>query len=114
MTLNLSRPLRTSTRTETSKATFALRSCDKLSTLWNSPESVSYFNYNYYHYKTIETVWNACEYDKYEWPNCYMLSCTANKKDPQFAESVTAIAYMSYDEIEKWETCKTRYVFKCY
>lgn len=61
------------------------------------------FNYNIYHYSSEESVWNAYRYDKKNWPETYMLSSTPSKHYPEFAESLTAISYMDFDEVKAWE-----------
>ena len=67
------------------------------------PHSVPNFNYNMYHYSSEELVWNACQYNEETWPETYMLSTTESKHEPEFAESLTAISYMDFDEVKKWE-----------
>lgn len=67
------------------------------------PQSVSHFNYNVYHYASEDSVWNAFRYRKGQWPETYMLSCTPSKAHPDFAESLTAISYMDFEEVKQWE-----------
>lgn len=67
------------------------------------PRAISNFNYNIYHYSTEEMVWNAYRYNNDEWPQTYMLSSTPSKHDPEFAESLTAISYMDFEEVKGWE-----------
>ncbi|WPO82498.1 NAD(P)/FAD-dependent oxidoreductase [Chryseobacterium sp. JJR-5R] len=67
------------------------------------PRTISNFNYNIYHFSSQELVWNAYRYDKDSWPETYMLSCTPSKHHPGFAESLTAISYMDFDEVKEWE-----------
>jgi all-trans-retinol 13,14-reductase len=67
------------------------------------PQSVRNFNYNRYHYSSEEMVWNAFKYTKDKWPETYMLSSTPSKHHPEFAESLTAISYMDFDEVKAWE-----------
>lgn len=67
------------------------------------PHAVPNFNYNIYHYSSEEMVWNAYRYQKESWPETYMLSSTQSKYHPDFAESLTAISYMSFDEVKEWE-----------
>ena len=67
------------------------------------PHSVPNFNYNMYHYSSEELVWNAYQYNEETWPETYMLSTTQSKNEPEFAESLTAISYMDFDEVKKWE-----------
>lgn len=67
------------------------------------PQSVSHFNYNVYHYASEDSVCNAFRYSKGQWPETYMLSCTPSKAHPDFAESLTAISYMDFEEVKQWE-----------
>ncbi|KQM48914.1 phytoene desaturase family protein [Chryseobacterium sp. Leaf201] len=67
------------------------------------PQTISNFNYNIYHFSSQEQVWNAYHYDKNSWPETYMLSCTPSGHHPGFAESLTAISYMDFDEVKEWE-----------
>lgn len=67
------------------------------------PQAIPAFNYNIYHFSSQELVWNAYRYDKNAWPETYMLSCTPSKHHPGFAESLTAISYMDFDEVKEWE-----------
>lgn len=67
------------------------------------PHSLPNFNYNRYHYSSEEQVWNAFRYRKEAWPETYMLSSTPSKHHPEFAESLTAISYMDFDEVREWE-----------
>ncbi|WP_153396236.1 phytoene desaturase family protein [Chryseobacterium vaccae] len=68
------------------------------------PHSVPNFNYNLYHYQSEEQVWNAYQYTKENWPVTYMLSSTPSKHHPEYAESLTAISYMDFEEVRIWET----------
>ncbi len=67
------------------------------------PQSITNFNYNIYHFSSEESVWNAYRYNKNNWPETFMLSSTASEKHPEFAESLTAISYMDFDEVKEWE-----------
>lgn len=67
------------------------------------PHTIPSFNYNIYHYSSKELVWNAYRYEKERWPETYMLSSTQSKHHSGFAESLTAISYMDFDEVKKWE-----------
>jgi len=67
------------------------------------PQSLPNFNYNIYHYSSEEMVWNAFRYSKENWPETYMLSSTPSKHHPDYAESLTAISYMDFDEVKAWE-----------
>ncbi|MEC3877476.1 phytoene desaturase family protein [Chryseobacterium salviniae] len=67
------------------------------------PCTIKNFNYNRYHYSNKEMIWNAYRYKKESWPETYMLSSTQSKHYPGFAESLTAISYMNFEEVEEWE-----------
>ncbi|WP_312991138.1 phytoene desaturase family protein [Chryseobacterium flavum] len=67
------------------------------------PQVLPNFNYNLYHYASEDLVWNACRYQEEAWPETYMLSCTPSKQHPEFAESLTIISYMDFEEVRKWE-----------
>lgn len=68
------------------------------------PHTIPNFNYNIYHYSSEKLVWNAFKYKKENWPETYMLSSTPSKKNEEFAESFTAISYMSFEEVEEWKS----------
>ncbi|QFG54156.1 phytoene desaturase family protein [Chryseobacterium sp.] len=67
------------------------------------PGAVSYFNYNCYHYSTEKYSSNGGCSEEAAWPESYMLSCTSDRKNPGFAESMTVITYMEFDEVNQWE-----------
>ena len=67
------------------------------------PNTISNFNYNLYHFSSKDLVWKAFQYKKENWPETYMLSSTPSKHHPEFAESLTAISYMDFEEVKEWE-----------
>lgn len=67
------------------------------------PESFEYINYNHYHFKDADRVWDAHHYTEESWPEGYMLSIGAKKNQKEWAESMTFITYMRYDEVKQWE-----------
>lgn len=67
------------------------------------PNSLAYFNHNYYHFSTLNQVWKTFEYQNLSWPETFMLSSTASKKNPKFAESLTGISYLSFEDVKQWE-----------
>lgn len=67
------------------------------------PNSILNFNHNIYHFSSEEMVWNAFKYKKENWPETYMLSSAPSKQHPEFAESLTAISYMDFEEVKEWE-----------
>jgi len=67
------------------------------------PETFQYLNYNHYHFKDVNRVWDAQEYTQKSWPEGYMLSVGAKKNESEWAENMTFITYMRYDEVREWE-----------
>ncbi|MBB4808047.1 phytoene dehydrogenase-like protein [Chryseobacterium defluvii] len=67
------------------------------------PHTIPVFNYNIYHHSSEEHVWSTYRYTQETWPDTYMLSSTPSKHDPEFAESLTAISYMDFEEVKAWE-----------
>lgn len=68
------------------------------------PNTFKHFNYNYYHYKSEDIVWEKSLPENVKWPECYMLSSCSSNQNPEFSESLTAITYMDYDEVKEWES----------
>ena len=66
------------------------------------PESFKYFNYNYYHAKDPDRIWDAQNYTEESWPECYMLTMGVKKNQSVWAESLTAMTYMRFEEVKKW------------
>jgi all-trans-retinol 13,14-reductase len=67
------------------------------------PESFKYINHNYYHFKNGDSVWHAHQYDETNWPKAYMASMNASSKDEDWADGMTFITYMHFDELKAWE-----------
>lgn len=67
------------------------------------PKSFEYLNYNYYHFKDKLGVWNTTNYKPKNWPESYMISFGAKKETDRWAENMTIITYMNYDEVKRWE-----------
>ena len=67
------------------------------------PKSFKYLNYNIYHNKNLEKVWNSQEYEIKNWPESIMISMNPDPKNPEFAKNLTSICYMRYEEVKKWE-----------
>jgi len=64
--------------------------------------SFPYINSNYYYYRS-ENVWGVSYYDKGPWPGGYMLFTSPNHNTNKYADGITVITYMKYDEMKKWE-----------
>lgn len=68
------------------------------------PEKIKYFNHNYYCFKDTKRVWSTQDYTPESWPEVYMISTSVKKNMGEWAESLTAMTYMNYDEVKEWET----------
>ncbi len=71
------------------------------------PASVPFRNYNIY-WNASDNVWDAVNYKPHQWPANYALFYTEDKSNPGYAESVSVLSYMSYDEFAKWEITYNR------
>ncbi|MCF6346974.1 MAG: NAD(P)/FAD-dependent oxidoreductase [Flavobacteriaceae bacterium] len=67
------------------------------------PQSFPYLNYNNYHFKDYKKVWTAQEYTQESWPEGYWVSMSAKKGINKWAENMTVISYMNFDEVKPWE-----------
>ncbi|SHG81578.1 Phytoene dehydrogenase-related protein [Flavobacterium fluvii] len=67
------------------------------------PKTFKYLNHNYYHFKNSEEVWTAHEYDDESWPKAFMASMNTSKNTEVWAEGMTFITYMKYEDLKVWE-----------
>ncbi|PZD76835.1 NAD(P)/FAD-dependent oxidoreductase [Mesonia sp. K7] len=67
------------------------------------PKSIRYKNYNTYYINSPENVWTTQNHTKASWPEAYMFAMSEDAKNKGFADTITAIAYMSFDEVKNWE-----------
>lgn len=67
------------------------------------PKTFKYINYNYYHFKDPKRVWKAQDYTEATWPEAYMVSMGVRKNQDEWAENLTAMTYMKYDEVAQWK-----------
>lgn len=67
------------------------------------PETFKYINNNFYHFKNSNNVWNAYEYDEESWPKAYMGSMNASGENDEWADGMTFITYMHFDDLKPWE-----------
>jgi all-trans-retinol 13,14-reductase len=66
------------------------------------PKTFKYINHNHYHFKKSNEVWTSHDYDEDNWPKAYMASMNASKKQEKWAEGMTFITYMKYDDVASW------------
>lgn len=70
-------------------------------------DSFPYLKHNYYYHKEGQ-VWNMTDYTEQNWPLGYALFFSASSKSDVYAESMTILAYMKFDEVKQWaETFNT-------
>jgi all-trans-retinol 13,14-reductase len=66
------------------------------------PESFPYQRKNYYHFKDESKVWDSIHYQEENWPESYMISMSAKREDDVWADGISVLAYMRYEEVEQW------------
>ncbi len=62
----------------------------------------NYFKHNYYWHKE-NAIWNLQHYSEENWPLGYALFLSPSSKSTEFADALTIMTYMKYDEVKKWE-----------
>ncbi len=65
-------------------------------------ESFKYIKHNYYYHKEGH-VWTLVNYTEANWPLCYALFFSASSRSGEYAESMTILTYMKYEEVKQWE-----------
>jgi all-trans-retinol 13,14-reductase len=65
-------------------------------------DSFKYFNYNYYYHKDGH-VWTGADYTEENWPLGYSIFLSASSKTTTYAEGMSVLTYMKYDEVKEWE-----------
>jgi all-trans-retinol 13,14-reductase len=65
------------------------------------PKSFKYLNYNHYHNRTNDP-WDAPHYTAENWPLSMFICTPVNHKDPEYADAMSIMVYMRYEEVEKW------------
>ncbi len=76
------------------------------------PKAFPYMNYNNYHFKDYKKVWTAQEYTQKTWPEGYWVSMSAKEGGDKWAENMTVISYMNFDEVKPWENTMNTIVDK--
>lgn len=67
------------------------------------PETFKYMNHNYYHFKDSKRVWKTMECTEESWPEGYMASMNVSGKQGEWADSMTLITFMDFNEVKQWE-----------
>ncbi len=65
--------------------------------------SFKYFKSNYYVHNE-GCVWTVADYTEENWPLGYALFLSATSKSNEYAEGMTVLTYMKYEEIKEWES----------
>jgi len=66
------------------------------------PGKVPLRHFNLYWHRSAD-VWEAPQYKREEWPANYALYFTESVQHPGFAESLSILTYMHFDEVKQWE-----------
>jgi all-trans-retinol 13,14-reductase len=66
------------------------------------PNTFKYLNYNHYHFKRND-VWSSVDVTGNQWPDGYCVFVPKSSKSEEFADSMTILSYMKYEEVKKWE-----------
>ncbi len=64
--------------------------------------SYKYFRHNYYVFND-GCVWTTGDYTEENWPMGYAVFVAASSKSPEYADGMTILAYMKYEEVKEWE-----------
>lgn len=60
------------------------------------------------YWNATDDVWGAATYNPASWPANYTLFYTQDKNNPDFAESISILTYMHYDEVSAWASTHNR------
>lgn len=66
------------------------------------PGCFKYENRNFYHLRDEASVWSAQFYTDATWPQSYMASMGLKNPGDEYAESMTFMTYMRFEEVEPW------------
>lgn len=64
--------------------------------------TLKYQNHNYYYFAEND-AWCTLNYTDDTWPRGYALFYSASSKNREYAESVTLMTYMKFEDVKKWE-----------
>ncbi|GGH07692.1 NAD(P)/FAD-dependent oxidoreductase [Sphingobacterium alkalisoli] len=65
-------------------------------------KKISYRSSNLFYHRDLNSVWSAAGYSTANWPAMYMLSMTEDKQNVGYADTITALTYMRFDEVREW------------
>jgi len=61
-----------------------------------------YLNYNYYCHKEGH-IWDMADYTEENWPLGYCVFVPATSKTGEYADGMSLLTYMRYEEVKEWE-----------
>jgi len=64
-------------------------------------DAFPYMKNNFYYIKAGRE-WDLTEHNDETWPLCYAVFCSASSRSTEYAESMTLLAYMRFDEVKQW------------
>ena len=67
------------------------------------PGCFKYENRNFYHLRDEASVWSAQFYTDATWPQSYMASMGLKNPGDEYAESMSFMTYMRFDDVKQWE-----------
>jgi all-trans-retinol 13,14-reductase len=67
------------------------------------PKTVRYQAQNLYYHDSVASVWTATRYAPADWPTMFMLSMAADPAQAEYADTITILTYMHFDEVKAWE-----------
>ncbi|NUY81400.1 NAD(P)/FAD-dependent oxidoreductase [Flavobacterium sp. MAH-1] len=67
------------------------------------PDCFTYINKNFYHFASTDEVWTAHDYTEETWPKSYMVAMNATHHSEDFADGMTILSYMKYEDVRHWE-----------
>lgn len=66
-------------------------------------DSYLYQNSNIYHYNSVEDVWDTHHKAEGRWPNLLVASMNCTSPAQKWADSMTVMTYMDFEEVKQWE-----------
>jgi all-trans-retinol 13,14-reductase len=65
-------------------------------------DTVKYIKHNFYYHKEGQ-IWDLPYHTEENWPLGYAVFFSASSRSPEYAESMSIICYMRYDEVKQWD-----------
>jgi len=65
-------------------------------------DTFKYIKHNYYCGRE-GYVWTTADHTEENWPLGYAIFCGASSKSPEYADGLSILAYMRYDEVAAWQ-----------